>query len=161
MGASGGVKICMTDKMFVDTNLLVYAYDRSEPKKQHQAIVLLEAIVESGIGVISTQVLIEFVSAITRKIPNRLSIADTYSQLEEILRVWPVLEITPLVILEAVRGVRDYSFSIWDAQIWATARLNGIPIVLSEDFQADSVIEGVRFANPFAQGFDISVLIYN
>jgi predicted nucleic acid-binding protein len=47
-----------------------------------------------------------------------------------------------------------YQLSYYDAQIWAVARLNRIPLVLSEDFSDGSVIEGVRFANPFADGFD-------
>jgi predicted nucleic acid-binding protein len=46
--------------------------------------------------------------------------------------------------------------SFWDAQIWAAARLNQIPIIFSEDFNAGSAIEGVRFTNPFASGFQIA-----
>lgn len=57
--------------------------------------------------------------------------------------------ITDLIVLEAARGVRDHATSFWDAQVWATAKLNQIPVVLSEDFASGSVIEGVRFENPF------------
>ena len=55
--------------------------------------------------------------------------------------------------LQAVRGVRDHRFSYYDAQIWATALLNQIQVVFSEDFNP-SRIEGVRFVNPFADEFD-------
>jgi predicted nucleic acid-binding protein len=60
-------------------------------------------------------------------------------------------------VLEAVRGVRDHQLAYWDAQIWATARLNQVPLVLSEDFSNGAVIEGVRFVNPFASDFDLDV----
>jgi predicted nucleic acid-binding protein len=53
-------------------------------------------------------------------------------------------------VLEALRGVVRYRLSYYDAQIWAVARLNHVPVVLSEDFSAWSEIEGVRFENPFA-----------
>ncbi len=58
-----------------------------------------------------------------------------------------------MTVLEAGRGVRDHQRSCYDAQIWATARLHQVSVVFSEDFSDGSVIEGVRFANPFAPGF--------
>ena len=51
------------------------------------------------------------------------------------------------------RGVRDHAMGFWDAQIWAAARLNQIGLVLSEDLQDRAVVEGVRFVNPFVDGF--------
>jgi predicted nucleic acid-binding protein len=66
-----------------------------------------------------------------------------------------VLDLTGMVALEAIRGVRDYQFNFWDAQVWATARLNQIPVVFSEDFNAGTLIEGVRFVNPFAENFQV------
>ena len=61
-----------------------------------------------------------------------------------------------MIILEAARGVETHHLSFWDAQIWATARLNQIPIVFSEDFNTGASLEGVRFINPFATDFQIS-----
>jgi len=61
-----------------------------------------------------------------------------------------VKEITPFVVLEAARGVRDYQFSYWDAQVWAVAKLNQIPVIYSEDFNVGAEIEGIRFLNPLA-----------
>jgi len=151
----------MTAKLFIDTNLLVYAYDISEPEKRIQATNLLNDITDNNLGAISTQVLIEFVNAVTRKIPSPLSPADAYTQVEEMVRVWTVLELRAPIVVEAVRGMRDYGFSIWDAQIWATARLNGISLVLSDDFNNGAQIEGVRFLNPFVSGFDTKAVIQN
>jgi len=53
----------------------------------------------------------------------------------------------------AGRGVRDHKLSYYDAQVWATARLNQVPVVFSEDFRDGSILEGVRFVNPFSPKF--------
>lgn len=74
-------------------------------------------------------------------------------QVERFQRIFTVHDLTPMIILEALRGVRDYRFSYYDAQIWATARLNQIPIIFSEDFHPTS-LEGVQFVNPFQATFD-------
>lgn len=62
-----------------------------------------------------------------------------------------------MIILEAARGVRAHRFSYWDAQIWATAKLNQIPVVLSEDFSDGQSTEGIRFTNPFSPKFQLSI----
>ena len=72
------------------------------------------------------------------------------------IRGFSTLPITPLIVLEAARGVRDHRLNYWDAQVWATARLNQIPLVLSEDFKDGFVLDGVRFVNPFARAFDLA-----
>ena len=143
----------MNDRVLADTNVLVYAYDRSEPHKQQQALQILDRLAVSGAGAISTQVLGEFFVAVTRKITAPLTVDEGYTRVNNYLRSWAVLNLTGMVVLEAARGVRDHAMSFWDAQIWAVARLNQIPVVLSEDFQDESAVEGVRFVNPFAEGF--------
>jgi predicted nucleic acid-binding protein len=140
--------------VLVDTNVLVYAYDRSEPEKQRWALEVLERLVAADLGVLSTQTLAEFCAVTTRKIPTPLSAEQAYTQIERFARIWPVLSVTAQVVLEAVRGMRDYQFSFWDAQLWAVARLNQVPVVFSEDFNPVAVVEGVRFVNPFAEDFE-------
>ena len=146
----------MTGKALVDTNVLVYAYDFSDPVKQEQAFEVLDELAQSGRGVLSAQVLAEFVVAVTRKIEQPLDLKAAQKSVENYLSSWTVFDITSFVVLEAVRGVREHRFSYWDAQIWATARLNQIPVVLSEDFASGSTVEGVTFLNPFAAGFDLA-----
>lgn len=143
----------MNGRVFVDTNVLVYAYDRSGPEKQRQALQVLNRLALSGLGTISMQVLSEFVVAVTRKFTAPLSIDEAYDRVKNYLQSWTVLDLTGWVVLEAVRGMRDHRFSLWGAPIWAVARLNQIPTVFSEDFASGSVIEGVRFVNPFAPDF--------
>lgn len=141
--------------LLVDTNVLVYAYDRAEPIKQAQASQVLNQLAITGLGVLSTQVLAEFFVSVTRKIATPLSVEQAYNSLQNYLAAWKILDLTSLIVAEAVRGVRDYRFSYFDAQIWATARLNQIQVVLSEDFNP-SRIEGVQFVNPFGPGFSLS-----
>jgi predicted nucleic acid-binding protein len=140
----------MNDRAFIDTNVLVYAYDRAEPEKQKQALATLDWLSSHKTGVVSTQVLAEFFVTVTRKIAAPLTIEEAAEQLRNHISVWEVLEITPLDVLEAIRGVQEYQFNYWDAQIWAVAMLNQVPVVLSEDFNVGAITEGVRFVNPFA-----------
>jgi predicted nucleic acid-binding protein len=142
----------MSDSILVDTNVLVYAYDRSEPVKQAQAIRVLDYLSSRYLGVVSTQVLAEFFVSVTRKITAPLSIEEAYASIENYIASWPVLDMTGQIVLEAVRGVRDYQFSYYDAQIWAIARLNQIQVIFSEDFNP-GMIEGIQFANPFDPTF--------
>ncbi len=58
-----------------------------------------------------------------------------------------------MVVLEALRGVRDHQLSYYAAQVWATARLNQVPVIFSEDYSPHTMLEGVRFGNPFAADF--------
>jgi len=139
--------------LLIDTNVLVYAYDRATPEKQWRAIDLLDHIRAARIGAVSAQSLSEFFSVATRKLAPPLTATEAEKQLQAFAAQWPVLPVTEKVVLEAARGARMYQFHFWDAQIWATARLNGLPLVFSEDFNPDAIIEGVRFVNPFAPDF--------
>lgn len=77
-----------------------------------------------------------------------MSAAESYEHLQDYISSWEVVNVTALIVLEAARGVRDYQFSFWDAQLWATARLNQISLIYSEDFNVGSAIKGERFVNP-------------
>ena len=145
----------MSDRIFADTNVLVYAYDRSEPQKQRRALEVLDRLAVSRAGVISTQVLAEFFVAVTRKIETPLSVSEAYVRVKNYLQAWTVLDLTGMIVLEAARGVREHQFNFWDAQIWAAARLNQISVIFSEDFNVGAVTEGLRFVNPFAKDFQI------
>ena len=81
----------------------------------------------------TTQVLGEFFTVVTRKIPSVLSAGDAVSQIRSHLSLWTVIELTGILVLDAAIGVRDHKMSFWDAQIWAAASANRIPVVLSED----------------------------
>ncbi|HKZ84630.1 MAG TPA: PIN domain-containing protein [Anaerolineae bacterium] len=139
--------------VLIDTNVLVYAHDRGEPKKQAQAIKVLNYLQVTGQGRLSVQCLSEFFSIITRGKQPKLARDAAAQQVERLAHSFPVYDLTPLIVIEATRGARDHSLAYYDAQIWAAARLNQIPVVFSEDFSAGSTLEGVQFVNPFAADF--------
>jgi len=142
--------------LFIDTNVLVYAYDRAEPEKQARALEVLDKLAHAGAGAVSAQVLAEFAFVVTSKLPAPLTLEEAYVRVENFLRIWRIVDLTGMIVLEAIRGAREHRFNYWDAQIWAAARLNQIPLVLSEDFRDGAVVEGVRFVNPFVDGFDLA-----
>lgn len=135
-------------RVLVDTNILVYAYDRAEPIKQRRAIAVLDALVADGLGVLSTQVLAEFFIAVTRRIAAPVSVDEAAASVERYLLSWEIVDVTGLIVLEATRGVRQHQLSLWDAQIWATARFNQVTVVFSQDFTHGQSLEGVLFLNP-------------
>lgn len=139
--------------IMIDTNLLVYLYDQNEPDRQARAQQVLDRLELSGAGRLSVQCLAEFLSVTTRRLSPALTPAQALEQVALFARLWPVFDLTPLIVLEAGRGVRDHGLSYYDAQIWASARLNQVPVIFSEDFSDGTVLEGVRFVNPFSPGF--------
>jgi predicted nucleic acid-binding protein len=149
----------MTAKFFVDTNVLVYAYDSAELDKQARAIEIIDHLARTASGAISTQVLSEFFVTVVHKRPARMSLEQAYARLKYYAAHWTVIGVTSAVILEAVRGVQDYQINFWDAQIWAAAKMDNITTILSEDFNTGSIIEGVTFVNPFFKGFQMAEVL--
>ena len=142
--------------VLLDTNLLVYVYDQDDLTRQARAIQVLQDVELNGGGVLSVRTLAEFASLAMRKLRPPLTPAEVLGQVDHLARAYRVLDLTPPIVLEAVRGVRDHKLSYWDAQIWATARLNQIPTIFSEDFRPGTALEGVRFVNPLSADFDLA-----
>jgi len=142
----------------VDTSVLVYAYDQADDQKRERAIEVLARIGGAPAGALSVQIVGEFFTTVTRKIPVPLLPAEAERTLINLARSWTVYPLDRTTVLEAVRGSQDRLLSYWDALIWATAKLNDVPNVLSEDFNPGGQLEGVRFLNPFAETFDMSIL---
>jgi len=139
--------------ILIDTNLLIYLYDPNHPDKQKQSERVLEQLELTRSGRLSVQALAEFFSVATRKLSPSLTSAQALDQVTLFTRLWPVFDLTPMIVMEAGRGVRDHRLSYYDAQVWATARLNQVPVIFSEDFRDGSILEGVRFVNPFSPKF--------
>lgn len=142
----------MSVEVLLDTNVLAYADDRSETLKQQQALQIFDALLAAGSGVVSAQTLSEFFVTVTRKLAEPLPLPEAQETVHRFVRIWKVAGITSSVILEAVRGAVQH-------RLWAVARLNRIPILLSEDFSDGTALEGVRFVNPFRPAFRISDLL--
>ncbi|MBA3390077.1 MAG: PIN domain-containing protein [Rubrobacter sp.] len=148
----------MAARYLVDTNLLVYALDRREPEKRERAREVLRRVGSTGSAALPAQVLSEFANACLRKLEPRPEPATVRREIERLLLAFPVLPLTGPVVLEALRGVREHLLSYYDAQIWAAARLGQVEMVLSEDFNPGSVLDGVTFINPLDPAFDPTAL---
>lgn len=141
--------------VLLDTNVLVYAFDRTEPEKRVRAIEVIFDLQTNAVGCLSVQCLSEFFNAVTRGVQPKLPVNEALQYVEDYLLAFPTHLLTPSIVMLAARGVRDHSLSFYDAQIWACALVNNVPVVFSEDFQDGRVIEGVRFVNPFADDFEL------
>lgn len=142
--------------VLIDTNILVYACDPADRLRQERAIQVLRYLEITGAGRLSVQCLAEFANATTRSVRPLYTPTEALEQVERLAHAYLVYDLTPMVVLEAARGMRDYSLAYYDAQIWASARLNQIPLVFSEDFQDEQMLEGVRFVNPFSTIFKLN-----
>jgi len=138
----------MTEKVFVDTNVLVYAHDLDAGEKRDMAAEILRALWENRTGLLSVQVLQEFYVTVTRKIPQPLSLGRA----REIVRNyahWPVFQHTPDTLILASEIQERWHISFWDALIVAAARESGAVKLLSEDLNSGQRVEGVLIENPF------------
>ena len=138
----------MTAKVFLDTNVLVYAYDTHEPAKQARAKSLLEEGIREGSSTISVQVLSEFFTVVTRHIPQPLSI-DQAQGLLGTLSIMPVLEVDLAMVNRAVDTHKTYGISYWDALIVAAAERGRCSTILTEDLSDGQVYHDILVTNPF------------
>ena len=136
------------DKIFVDTNVLVYGHDvDSGPKHQIAQRVLMNLWQEKQ-GVLSMQVLQEFYVTMTRKVARPLPRKTVREILRDYFR-WPVERIDPETILEASRIEESCQISFWDALIVAAASKAAASKILTEDLKSGQTVEGILLENPF------------
>ena len=135
-------------KTFVDTNILVYAYDRGAGDKHAQARRTVGQLWEEGSGVLSTQVLQEFYVNVRRKAQRPLSIRSARSLVADYMAWDPVVN-DGTSILEAMDAERRYKISFWDALIIIAAQRSEAGVILSEDFSHGQKYGSVRVQNPF------------
>jgi predicted nucleic acid-binding protein len=133
-------------RTFLDTNVLVYAEDRSNPAKQETAIDLILEHRRQRTGVVSLQVLQEFFVTVTNKLKLDVGIARYKVEFHS---RFDVAEPTVQDLLAAIDLHRLHGFSFWDALVLRMAKQTGCRILLSEDMQHGQVIDGVRIVNPF------------
>jgi predicted nucleic acid-binding protein len=138
----------MTDRTFVDTNILVYAHDLDAGNKHQTARKLVARLWESRRGVLSTQVLQEFYVTLTRKIPSPLSSPETRGILRNYFN-WPVVVLDTPVIMHASDIEENQKISFWDALILSAAFSANATTLITEDLNHDQIIEGILIINPF------------
>lgn len=133
---------------FVDSNVLVYAHDPTDPAKHARARSLIENLWESRTGRISVQVLQEFYWITTRKLPSPLSSQAAREILAD-LALWPVYSPGSADVIAAAELAEDQKISFWDALIVTAAWQSGAECVWTEDLNDGQVIAGVTVRNPF------------
>ncbi len=137
----------MSDKQFVDTNILVYAHDRSAGLKHRRAQALVERLWDSGEGALSTQVLQELCINLRRKAGKPLSVDEVRLLIRD-YAAWEVVTNSPAAILKALEIEVRYKISFWDALIVQAAEEAGASILYSEDLAAGQRYGAFRVVNP-------------
>lgn len=139
----------MKDKFFLDTNILIYSFDDTNPKKKKKASELIKEAFSTGTGIISSQVIQEFLNVATRKFAVPLKMIDAKTFLEQILV--PLCEIYPSPDLYYfsldIQEKTQYSF--YDSLIVASAIKAGCSVLYSEDLQSGRLLGGLTIQNPF------------
>lgn len=136
------------NKTFVDTNVIVYAYDTTAGEKHRAAKKVLIDLWRSRRGLVSTQILQELYVTLTRKIPRPLKSAQAAEIIEDML-TWDVVVNDGKSIVQAIALVTQEGLSFWDSLVVVAAVRGGAEILLSEDLQAGRDLAGVRILNPF------------
>ncbi len=140
----------MKDKVFLDTNIVVYAHDRSSGDKYAVAREIMDYLWESRRGVISVQVLQEFFVCVTQKILKPLLIKNARIILEY-LSTWDVVANDKYITLKAIDIQERYRFSFWDSMIIQAAIQGQARILLSEDLPDGQVVKDLKILNPFSE----------
>ena len=138
----------MSDKVFLDTNILVYAYDDSDPSKHAKALSLIEALSQSGTPVVSTQVLQEFAASVRRKAKPLLSTRQIQEILVEILQAWEVFVGNGVTIISALEIEERFRVSFWNALILSAAKSSSTNDSLQRGFESRPVLWRCSW-NPF------------
>ena len=140
----------MSQAFFLDTNIFVYSFDRSHPRKQKRAQSLIAEAIESERSAISTQVIQEFLNVALGKFAARMTSNETLAYLDRIL--WPLCKIHPTAGLYAgATSIKEETgWTFYDSLIVSAAASARCQILYTEDLQAGRVIRGVEIRNPFA-----------
>lgn len=136
------------DKVFLDTNILVYAYDVSSGSKHDVARNIVADLWNFRTGILSIQVLQELFVTVTKKIPKPLDVKTTRDIIRDFL-LWEVVDNDGDLMLAAMDVQMKYQHAFWDSLIIAAAIKSGASVLMTEDLNNGQIIEGVMIKNPF------------
>jgi predicted nucleic acid-binding protein len=136
------------ERTFVDTNVLLDAYDRSAGAKHVVARTLLRSLSDERSGLLSSQVLQEFYMNATRKLPRTTRPSRARAIIER-YAVWPVHLVEPVDMVAASNLAERHSVSFWDALIVVAASRSQAARIVTEDMQHGSTLLGVTISDPF------------
>ncbi len=138
----------MSGKIFLDTNILIYAHDIDAGNKHSVSRKIVKDLWENRTGVLSTQVLQEFYINVTRKISSPLPPLAAREIIRSYL-CWEIRENTSLSVIRASEIEEKYRISFWDALVVVAAYTAKADKILTEDLNSGQIIEGIVIVNPF------------
>ena len=140
----------MNDRFFLDTNIFVYSFDRGSPAKAKRALSLIKDAVTSGRGIVSYQVVQEFLSVALKRFEKPLTTSEAEQYLATVFR--PLLSVyaSQSLFLEALRLSGRYRLSWYDSLIVAAAVEGQCATLYSEDLQHGQRMGRIEIQNPFA-----------
>jgi len=141
----------MSDKFFLDTNILVYTFGDEDLEKRDRARTLVAEALSGSHGIISYQVVQEFLNAALRKFAKPLTAADAERYLKVVLE--PLCSVFASIELyhQAIDIAERWKYSFYDSLIIASALQSGCTVLYSEDLQHGQKIGGLRILNPFVE----------
>jgi predicted nucleic acid-binding protein len=139
----------MKGKFFLDTNIIVYTFDPSQPQKQKISRDLMKVALDKGAGSISYQVIQEFLNVSTWKFENPLSYQDSQIFLSSVLE--PICDVYASIDLfhRALELSEQWKYSFYDSLIIAAALQNNCSILYSEDLKDGQIIHEMEIVDPF------------
>lgn len=139
----------MSETVFVDTNVLLYARDASEPVKQPRARAWLDTLWERQRGRLSHQVLNEYYVAATRKLQPGLDRETARADVRDLM-AWRPVGLDSAMLEDAWWLEARFGLSFWDSLVVAGARAAGCRYLLTEDLQHGQDLDGMAVVDPFA-----------
>ncbi len=139
----------MSDSFFLDTNILVYSFDSTEPAKSSRAKALIRDALASGKGVVSYQVVQEFLNVALRRFARPMTPLEAELYLSITLVPLLAVQSSRSLFAQALRLSRDHSVSWYDSLILAAALEARCSILYSEDFQHGQKFSDLRVVDPF------------
>lgn len=136
------------NKFFLDTNILVYAYDVSSGSKHEIARNIVTDLWNTRSGALSVQVLQEFFVNVTKKIPNPLDVKTAGDIIRDFL-LWEIIDNDGELMMAAIDVQIKHRYSFWDSLIIAAALKIEATVLLTEDLKNGQMIENVVVKNPF------------
>jgi predicted nucleic acid-binding protein len=139
----------MSAKYFLDTNVFVYSFDDRQPSKKERSSALIQQALQTGLGIISTQVIQEFLNVATQKFAVPIKLEDAKAYLRSVMN--PLCQVYPdLVLYETCLQLQaETKYSFYDALIITSALQSGCDILFSEDLQDGQEVYGVKIVNPY------------
>ena len=134
------------EKIFFDTNIIVYANDERDKVKQDRALRLITSFMKKNNGTISTQVLQEYASVALHKLHQKYEIILRQIKL---LESFEVVRQSPDMIIRALEIMYSYRIGFWDSCIISNAEYANCSVIYSEDLNGGQYYSGIKIVNPF------------